>query len=60
MKVRELVKLLKQDGWEEKTQKGSHLQMQHPVKKGKVTVPMHGGDLPIGTLNAILKQAGLR
>jgi len=43
-----------------KRRKGSHLQLEHPVKKGKVTVPVHGGDIPKGTLNAILKQAGLK
>ena len=60
MKVRELLQLLKKDGWEEKTQKGSHLQLEHPSKLGKVTVPIHAGDIPKGTLNAILKQAGLK
>ena len=60
MSVRELLKVLKQDGWIKKAQKGSHLQLDHPVKKGKVTVPVHGGDIPKGTLNAILKQAGLK
>jgi predicted RNA binding protein YcfA (HicA-like mRNA interferase family) len=60
MKVKELLKLLKKDGWFEKTQKGSHLQLEHSSKKGKVTVPIHGGDIPIGTLNSILKQAGLK
>ena len=60
MKVRELLKILRQDGWLDKEQKGSHLQLVHSKKKGKVTVPIHGGDIPKGTLNAILKQAGLR
>ncbi|WP_040400701.1 type II toxin-antitoxin system HicA family toxin [Cecembia lonarensis] len=60
MKVKELLKILKDDGWKEKTQKGSHLQLIHPKKSGKVTVPVHGGDIPIGTLNSILKQAGLK
>lgn len=60
MKVRELLKLLKEDGWVEKTQKGSHLQLEHNTKLGKVTVPIHGGDIPIGTLNSILKQAGMK
>ena len=46
MKVKELLKVLRNDGWREKDQKGSHLQLEHPVKKGKVTVPMHGGDIP--------------
>jgi predicted RNA binding protein YcfA (HicA-like mRNA interferase family) len=60
MKVKELLKLLKQDGWEEKDQKGSHLQLIHTTKTGKVTVPIHSGDIPKGTLHAILKQAGLK
>jgi predicted RNA binding protein YcfA (HicA-like mRNA interferase family) len=60
MKVKEVIKLLKQHGWEEKSQKGSHLQLEHPSKPGKVTIPVHGGDIPKGTLNSILKQAGLK
>lgn len=60
MKVKDLVKLLRDDGWVKKEQKGSHLQLVHPTKKGKITVPVHGGDIPKGTLNAILKQAGLK
>jgi predicted RNA binding protein YcfA (HicA-like mRNA interferase family) len=59
MKVKDLLKQLKNDGWDIKTQKGSHIQMTHPIKKGKVTVPNHAGDIPIGTLKSILKQAGL-
>ena len=61
MKVKDLLKVLRKEGWEKKDQKGSsHLQLVHPVKKGKITVPVHGGDIPKGTLNAILKQAGLK
>lgn len=60
MKSIELIRILREDGWEEKTQKGSHLQLVHPTKTGKVTVPVHNGDIPKGTLNAILKQAGLK
>ncbi|MCH6232750.1 type II toxin-antitoxin system HicA family toxin [Cognataquiflexum rubidum] len=60
MKIKDLLKLLKQDSWSEKTQKGSHLQLVHPTKPGKVTVPIHGGDVPAGTLYSILKQAGLK
>jgi predicted RNA binding protein YcfA (HicA-like mRNA interferase family) len=60
MKSREVIQMLKKDGWVEKAQKGSHLQMIHPVKPGKVTIPVHGGDIPIGTLSSILKQAGLK
>jgi len=60
MKAKEVVKLLKNDGWFESSQKGSHLQLEHPFKKGKVTVPVHSGDIPKGTLNSIMKQAGLK
>lgn len=57
MKVKELLKVLKADGWLVKNQKGSHLQLVHPVKKGKVTVPIHNGDIPKGTLSSIYRQA---
>lgn len=59
MTAKKLIKLLKSDGWVEKNQRGSHLQMVHPTKNGKVTIPIHGGDLDIKTFNSILKQAGL-
>ncbi len=60
MTAKEVLKLLYEDGWIDKTQKGSHLQLIHPTKSGKVTVPIHKGDIAIGTLSAILKQAGLK
>ncbi|HTQ65757.1 MAG TPA: type II toxin-antitoxin system HicA family toxin [Puia sp.] len=60
MTAKEAIRLLKRNGWYEKEQKGSHKQFIHPTKKGKITVPIHSGDLPPGTLNSILKQAGLK
>jgi predicted RNA binding protein YcfA (HicA-like mRNA interferase family) len=61
MTAKEILKLLKADGWIEKSQRGSHLQLIHPQKSGKVTVPMHTGkDLDPKTANSILKQAGLK
>ena len=60
MTVRELLKILTDDGWYEVEQEGSHIQMKHKTKPGKVTVPSHNGDLRPGTLNSILKQAGLK
>jgi len=60
MKAREVLKILKDDGWYEDFQKGSHLQLKHILKPGKVTVPMHSGDIPKGTLHMIMKQAGLK
>jgi len=60
MKSKELLKLLQQDGWIIKNQRGSHLHLIHPTKQGKVQIPMHNTDLKIGTLNSILKQAGMK
>lgn len=58
--VRRILKILKKDGWYIVDQNGSHIQMKHPVKKGKVTIPNHGGDLASGTERSIYKQAGLK
>jgi predicted RNA binding protein YcfA (HicA-like mRNA interferase family) len=62
MTVREVLKILYKDGWKEieSRAKGSHIQLKHPTKTGKVTVPDHKGDIASGTLNSILKQAGLK
>ena len=60
--AKEVVKLLKKDGWDEIPSRSgsSHINFKHPTKPGKVTVPMHNGDLKPGTYNSILKQAGLK
>lgn len=60
MTVREIIKTLRKDGWYEVNQEGSHLQLKHPVKSGKVTVPRHSGDIAPGTLKRIYEQAGLK
>ena len=60
MTVKEMEKLLKADGWVLKSIAGSHAQYVHPEKSGKVTLPVHKGDIPKGTANSILKQAGLK
>ena len=56
---RDVISLLKADGWEEVRVKGSHHHFKHPHKKGVVTVPHPERELPIGTLRSIFKQAGL-
>jgi predicted RNA binding protein YcfA (HicA-like mRNA interferase family) len=61
MKVREILRVLANDGWILVRQKGSHRQFKHPTKPGRVTVA--GGsnsDVAAGTLNSILKQAHLK
>ena len=61
VKVREVVKLLEDDGWSVVRQRGSHRQFKHPSKPGLVTIAgKPGDDLAPGTLNSILKQAGLK
>jgi predicted RNA binding protein YcfA (HicA-like mRNA interferase family) len=61
MKVKDLVALLEADGWFQVRMKASHRQFHHRTKKGTVTVAGKPGiDIPPGTLNSVLKQAGLR
>jgi predicted RNA binding protein YcfA (HicA-like mRNA interferase family) len=61
MKVAEVLRLIQQDGWRLATQRGSHRQFKHASKPGRVTVPgKPSDDLAPGTLNSILKQAGLK
>ena len=61
MKVREAIKMIENDGWFLARTRGSHRQFKHPTKPGLVTTAGHPGvDIPKGTLNSILKQAGLK
>jgi predicted RNA binding protein YcfA (HicA-like mRNA interferase family) len=61
MKVRDVIRLIERDGWQLNRTRGSHSQFKHPDKPGLVTVPGHvNDDLAPGTLNSILKQAGLK
>ncbi len=39
--------------------KGSHEIWWHPQTRARTTVPRHPGDLPEGTVRAILRQAGV-
>lgn len=61
MTAKEIVKALEADGWYElKGGKTGHRQFKHDQKPGKVTVPMHPGDIPFLTVKSIAKQAGLK
>lgn len=61
MKVRDIVRLIQDDGWRLARTKGSHRQYRHPTKPGTVTIAGHPSvDMPPGTLNSVLKQAGLK
>jgi len=57
-KVREVIRMLEEDGWRIKRTRGSHRQFVHPVKKGKVTVNKKlSEELDQFELNSIWKQA---
>jgi predicted RNA binding protein YcfA (HicA-like mRNA interferase family) len=61
MKVRDVLRRLRADGWYQvKSGGSSHRQFKHPTKPGRVTVAGHeGADVPPGTLKSIWKQAQL-
>ena len=60
MKVREVIRLLEADSWFLVATRGSHRQDKHPTKPGRVTLAgKPSDDLAPGTLNSVLKQAGL-
>jgi predicted RNA binding protein YcfA (HicA-like mRNA interferase family) len=61
MKVAEVLRLIQADGWNLVATRGSHRQFKHATKPGRVTVPGKlSDDLAPGTLNSVLKQAGLK
>ncbi|WKJ90478.1 type II toxin-antitoxin system HicA family toxin [Methylomonas montana] len=61
MKVSDILNRLQSDGWVLVATRGSHRQFKHPSKNGRVTVAgKPSDDLAPGTLNSILKQAGLK
>ena len=59
MKVKDILKILSEDGWYKVKSKSSHIQLKHESKRGRVTVPYHGRniELPTKTLRSILQQA---
>ena len=60
MKIRDVIKLLEEDGWFLVATRGSHRQYKHMSKAGRVTIAGHpGDDVSPGALNSIRKQAQL-
>ena len=57
---REVIKMLKEDGWYLVDVVGSHHQFKHPTKKGRTTVKDPVKDIPIKTLRSIERQSGLK
>jgi predicted RNA binding protein YcfA (HicA-like mRNA interferase family) len=61
LKVKDVIKLIEKDGWVLARTRGSHRQFHHPVKPGTVTIAGRDSiDMPVGTFNSVLKQAGLK
>lgn len=61
MKVRDVIRLIEQDGWFQVAMRGSHRQYKHPTKVGRVTIAgKPSDDMARGTFNSVLKQAGLK
>ena len=58
MTAKEILKLLRKDGWAVQEQSNLHMHLKHPKKKGRVTVPDMNGDLKSSTVHSIFKQAG--
>lgn len=59
--AKEVVKLAKNNGWTEKSQRGSHIKMIHKDREKHVIIPYHGSkDIPKGTLHEILKDLGIK
>ena len=60
VRVRDVIKLIENDGWSQVAQRGSHRQFKHETKTGRVTIAgAPNKEVPTGTLRNILKQAGL-
>lgn len=60
MSPKEIIKLLKKNGFQEVSQNGSHAKLRNPETGRTVVVPYHSKDLKKGLEQAILKQAGLK
>lgn len=59
MRPRDVIRLLKADGWHEVRQTGSHRHFKHPTRPGLITVPDHPGDLDHRIVRQIEKLTGL-
>lgn len=61
MKVKEVISLLEENGWEFKRMRGDHRIFGKENARRPIVVPgALSDDLKEGTLNSILKEAGLK
>ena len=54
----EVVRKLQRAGWQITRQTGGHVHLAHPHRPGVVTVSMHTGTVPVGTMGSILSRPG--
>ncbi len=60
MKCSQILRLLKKEGWDIVSQRGSHVKLRHKEKAGSIIIPDHGSkELGKGLERKIYKQAGL-
>ena len=59
LKPKQAVVVLEKAGFEVRRQTGSHVIMYKSGIRHPISIPQHPGDLPKGTLKAIIRQAGL-
>ena len=60
LKPREVIRALQKGGFYIHEQSGSHVNLKHPSRPGRVTVPYHERfDLPKHIIKSIVRQAGL-
>lgn len=57
---KEVLAILHKDGWVVKNQRGSHIQLIHKIKLGKVTIPHPRKELDPKTVKSIYRQASLK
>jgi predicted RNA binding protein YcfA (HicA-like mRNA interferase family) len=56
----ELLRALTSLGWVTVAQRGSHAQLKHPTRSGRVTIPLHAGKtISPHLLMSILRQSGV-
>ncbi len=56
---KDILKILRRSGWREVGRKGRDMQLKHPTRKGRVTLPHPVKDVPKGTIASIERQSGL-
>ncbi|MGD1014788.1 MAG: type II toxin-antitoxin system HicA family toxin [Acidimicrobiales bacterium] len=60
MRVRDIIRIIEEDGWVHVRTTGSHRQFHHPVKPGTVTVSgKPSKEIPIVIEISIFRQAGI-